>query len=269
MIQNKTKYLVIGSILSVALLATLSVPITASYCLYELALFVRDGRQTINQISPELSATTASSKSLINKIDNFITPERLAYIDEATRSQIKSTDEATKGATRLTVATVNTLEKHIQPAIDELKTEAKETISALKQETHSLQALTQETTHQLKQNGDQVRSLLYTSESMLIKSEPELLATLAQLKASAESLEVLTNDPDLAQSLRNLKDTTYNVSLITNDLSDLSHHLIDPIVNPKPPKNKFDKFFVRPTVKVLRLLNGAGNVLFLVDRLNP
>jgi hypothetical protein len=269
MIQKKTKYLIISSILSVVFLVTLSVPITASYCLYELALLVREGRQAITQTSPELISTIASGKSLITKVDNFVTPERLAYIDEATRSQIKSTDEATKGATRLTVATVNTLEKHIQPAIDELKNDAKETISSLKKQIGSLDSLTQETTHQLKQNGDQVQSILRTSESLIIKSEPELIATLAQLKGSAKSLEVLTNDPNLIQTLSNIKDTTYNVSLLTNNLSDLSHHLIDPIINPKPPKNKFDKFFVRPTVKVLRILNGAGNVLFLVDRLNP
>lgn len=269
MTQSKNKHLLIAITLLPLLLTTLSVPITASYCLYELALFVRDGRKTINQTSPELLSTIASGKSLITKVDNFVTPERLAYIDDATRSQIKSTDEATKGATRLTVATVNTLEKHIQPAIDELKIEAKETITSLTKQVQSLDSLTKETTHQLKQNGDEVKSLLETSQSMIIKSEPELLATLAQLRGSAKSLEVLTNDPVLATTLRNIKDTTYHVSLISNDLSDLSHHLIDPIVNPKPPKNKFDKFFVRPTVKVLRILNGAGNVLFLVDRLNP
>lgn len=269
MTQSKNRNLFIAITLLPIILTILSVPLTASYCLYEVALFVRDTRKTINQTSPELLSTVAATKSLISKVDNFVTKERLAYIDEATRSQIKSTDEATKGATRVTVATVNTLEQHIQPAIDELKTEAKETISSLKQEVKSLDSLTQETTHQVKQNGDQVKSLLDTSQSILIHSEPELLATLAEIKGSAKSLQVLTDDPALAETLRSINDTTYNVSLITNDLSDLSHYLIDPIINPKPPKNKFDKFLIRPTVKVLKILNGAGNVLFLVDRINP
>jgi seryl-tRNA synthetase len=269
MIQNKGKYLLIASILSIVLLAILAVPITASYCLYEIALFVRDGRQAIKQTSPELASTITSSKSLLTKIDSFITPDRLVYVDDAIKAQIKSTDEATKSANKVAIATAKTLENHLQPAIDELKSEAKETLLSVRKQVSSLDSLTKETTHQLKQNGDQVKSLLQTSESMIIKSEPELLATLAQLKGSAKSLQVITNDSALLDTLRNIKDSTYNVSLVTNDLSDLSRHLIDPIVNPKPPKNKFDKFFLRPTVKVLKILNGAGNVLFLVDRLNP
>lgn len=269
MIENKTKALVIGSILSVILLATLAVPITASYCLYEIALFVRDARQAINQASQELISTIASSKSLVSKVDNYINADRLAYVDDAVKAQIKSTDEATKSANKVAIATAKTLENHLQPAIDELKNEAKQTLSSLTKQVHTLDSLTQETQHQLKQNGDQVQSLLKSSESLIIKSEPELLATLSQLRGNAHSLDVLTNDPALIDSLRNIKDATYNVSLLTNELSDLSHHFIDPIVHPKPPKNKFDKFLVRPTVKVLRILNGAGNVLFLVDRLNP
>jgi hypothetical protein len=226
-------------------------------------------RETVSKVSPEVISSTSHTKSVIEKLDNFINTERLSYIDQATRSQIKSTDEATKGATRLTVATVNTLEQHIQPAIDELRNEGKETLITLKQEVNELKSLTQTTTQQIQQNGEQVKVILERGEFILAKSEPELLSTLSRLKESAEAIEILTNDPALAETLRSIRDGTYHVSLISEDLQQLAHKTIKPIINPKPPKNSFDKYFIRPTIKVFRILNGAGNVLFLIDRLNP
>jgi hypothetical protein len=111
--------------------------ITVTWLIGETALLVGQVRETVSKVSPEIVSSTSYTKSVIEKLDNFINAERLSYIDQATRSQIKSTDEATKGATRLTVATVNTLEQHIQPAIDELRTEAKETLITLNPKTRS------------------------------------------------------------------------------------------------------------------------------------
>jgi len=245
------------------------IAITLTWLIGETALLVDQVRKTISKVSPEIISGTNHTKSVIEKLDNFINTERLSYIDQATRSQIKSTDEATKGATRLTVATVNTLEQHIQPAIDELRTEAKETLTTLKQEVNELKSLTQTTTEQIQQNGEQVKALLERGEIILAKSEPELLATLAKLKESSQALEILTNDPAVAKILHNIRDGTYHVSLISKDLQQLTHKTIEPIINPKPPKNSFDKYFIRPTIKVFKIVNGAGNVLFLIDRLNP
>lgn len=250
--------------------------LSATWLLSETALLVGQVRETITKVSPEVVSSSNHAKSVVEKLDNFINTERLSYIDQATRSQIKSTDEATKGATeatkgatRLTVATVNTLEQHIQPAIDELHNQGKETLTSLKQEVDELKSLTQATTKQIQQNGDQVKSLLEQGTTTLAKSEPELLATLAKLKESAEAIEVLTNDPALVETLGSIKNSTYHVSLISEDLQQLAHKTIEPIINPKPPKNSFDKYLIRPTIKVIKLLNGAGNVLFLVERLNP
>ncbi len=250
-------------------LLMLPIVITLTWLIGETALLIGQVRETINKVSPEVVSSTSHTKSVIEKLDNFINTERLSYIDQATRSQIKSTDEATKGATRLTVATVNTLEQHIQPAIDELRIEAKETLITLKQEVNELKSLTQATTEQIQQNGEQVKAILERGEIILAKSEPELLATLALLKESSQALEILTNDPAVAKILHNIRDGTYHVSLISEDLQQLTHKTIEPIINPKPPKNSFDKYFIRPTIKVFKIVNGAGNVLFLIDRLAP
>lgn len=250
-------------------LLLLPVVITATWLLGETALLVGQIRKTINKVSPEIVSTSSHTNSVIEKLDNFINTERLSYIDQATRSQIKSTDEATKGATRLTVATVNTLEQHIQPAIDEIRQGGKETLTSLKQQVDELKSLTQTTTQQIQQNGEAVKVLLQKGEIILAKSEPELLSTLSKIKESAQAIDILTNDPALAETLRNIKDSSYQVSLISGDLQQLAEKTITPIINPKPAKNSVDKYFIRPTIKVLRLINGAGNVLFLIDRLSP
>lgn len=199
-------------------LLMLPIVITVTWLIGETALLVGQVRETVSKVSPEVISSTSHTKSVIEKLDNFINTERLSYIDQATRSQIKSTDEATKGATRLTVATVNTLEQHIQPAIDELRTEAKETLATLKQEVNELKSLTQATTEQIQQNGEQVKALLERGEIILAKSEPELLATISKLKETSQALEILTNDPAVAKILHNIRDGTYRVSLISEDL---------------------------------------------------
>lgn len=255
--------------LSLFLIAVGSLSIKAYFLLDKLNLTVDKVNKTIDESSPSLISTINSSKSTATKIDNFITPERLKYLDEAARAQIDGTNQATQGAAGVTLATITTLEEFVQPAIADFRKEGKETFAEIKTEVKELQNLTRELTHQVNQNGDEVKALLEQGKSIIVKSEPELLTTLAKIKETSERLEILTNDPALAQTLRNIDSTSYSVSLISKDLSNLSHHFIDPIVNPKPPKNKFDKFLVRPTIKVLRVLNGYGNVLFFLDRVIP
>ncbi len=124
-----------------------------------------------------------------------------------------------------------------------------------------------EINHQVKQNGDQLHSLLNQGETLLAKSEKDLLSTLENINKTTNGLQLLTNDPELSNLIKQSSLTMSNIQVTTKELADLSTHFIEPIVRPRKTKG-LNKYLLQPTLKVLRILNGSTNVLYLISRVN-
>lgn len=245
----------------------------ASWVAVELALLVDDTRILVNNNAPAITATvndardtTKKGKELAERANQFATVDRLKNLENAVNTQIFATQETTNNYGAIASETVNTLRNHVQPGIEDLRTEGKQTFAELRGEIHELQSLTKELTHQVEQNGDEVKLLLEQGRTLIAKSEPELLATLANINNLSAGAKILVNDPALKELIQNSNVTIGNIEIITGELADLSKHVIQPITNPKPTKG-FNKYFFQPTIKILRVLNGAGQVFFIINRL--
>lgn len=262
--------LLFGKILLVINWLRLAIYILIILVLWDTHKLIKDNRDNISSISTQGAEVTT-------KANNFLTPEYLDYLREATKAQLESTEQATQGASGITLATIDTLERHVQPAIDTFSKESAKTLQTIrsvaeesqgdiKAELQELRALTVELKRQIAQNGDATHQLLQQGSIMIAKSQEDLLSTLASLRATSKQIEVLTNDPAITSLLHNIDDSAFHVSVISGDLAALAHHTIDPIVNPAPPKNSFDKYFVRPVIKIAKIVSGAGNVFYLIQR---
>lgn len=247
--------------------------IFASWVAVELALLVNNTRSLVNNNTPAITATvnnardtTREGKELAERVNKFATVDRLRNLENAVNTQIEATQITTNAYAAIADETVRTLTKHVQPAVDDLKKESTETIAELRNEIKELQSLTKETTHQVKQNGDEAKLLLEQGRTLIAKSETELLATLANINKLSTGAQILVNDPALKELIQNSSLTVGNIEVITGELADLSKHVIEPITKPKPTKG-FNKYLFQPTIKILRLLNGAGQVFFVINRL--
>lgn len=243
-----------------------------SWCAIKAAILIDSLNETtqatksiITQAKPKIDKTLSSFQSTTNKIDSFITPERLKYLDEAARAQIDGTNQATQGAAGVTLATITTLEEFVQPAISDFRSEGKETFGEIKTQIKELQKLTQELTHQVKQNGDSINQLI-------VHSDQEVTEILQEAKQSAKSIKLITSDPkileivsNLNDSSRSLTDSSANIEITTQEIADLSKYLIEPIVRPKPKKGIAK--VLSPLYTIFKFINGTGNILFLVNKI--
>lgn len=245
----------------------------ASWVAVELALLVDDTRILVNNNAPAITATvndardtTKKGKELAERVNQFATVDRLKNLDNAVNTQIYATQQTTNNYGAIADETVRTLRNHVQPGINDLRAEGKQTFADLRGEIHELQTLTKELTHQVQQNGDEIKELLAGTRSLIAHSEGELITTLQNINKLSAGANILVNDPALKELIQNSNLTIGNIEVITGELADLSKHVIEPITNPKPAKG-FNKYFFQPTIKILRVLNGAGQVFFIINRL--
>jgi hypothetical protein len=166
-----------------------------------LAWAFRDEPERIKRI---LASAESSSKNLENgsksiaqvgeRLNKFITPERLSYIDEAFRAQVNSTNSATEGASGISIATINTIEGYVQPLLDQAR---KQLVAS--------EALTNELEVQVHSNGEASKTLLIDSD-------------LALLEIKAQLFHLLTNQ-DIPRLIKGLADDAEEVSVLAKKLS--------------------------------------------------
>lgn len=215
---------------------------------------IENSANNLETTTKEIAATSTKSRIII---DSVATAERIRefnnYLDLLNyNSQLITNDLRFAIAENLT--TSREVRKELLPVIRGVAAnleESKATIIEVRQ--------------QIKQNGDELHKLLQQGNTLLIKSESELLATLQNINKTTYGLQVLTNDSNLTELIKNSNLTMSNIQVTTKELADLSTHLIEPIVRPRKTKG-LNKYLLQPTLKVLRVLNGTGNLVYLVSR---
>jgi len=249
-------------------------------CLGMYSLFLLEQiKQTVTKInqlidtnSPAVTSTINSvrdsskeGKELVTRVNEFVDTDKLKNLDNAVNTQIYSAQTLTNSYKAIADKTVDTLAKQVDPGIEELRTEGKQTFAELRGEVQELQKLTSELTHQVNQNGDEVKLLVEQGRTLIAHSEKDLLATLENINKAANGIQILVNDPALKLLIQNASLTLANIQVITKEAADLSVHVVEPIVRPR----KVTGFarFGQIVLKVVRTINGAGQVLFLIDRL--
>lgn len=215
---------------------------------------IENSANNLETTTKEIAATSAKSRIVV---DSIATTERIKefnnYLDLLNyNSQLITNDLRFAIAENLT--TSREVRKELLPVIRGVAANLEES-----------KATIIEVREQIKQNGDEFHKLLQQGNTLLIKSESELLATLANINKTANGLQVLTNDSNLTELIKNSNLTMANIQVTTKELADLSTHLIEPIVRPRKTKG-LNKYLLQPTLKVLRVLNGTGNLVYLVSR---
>jgi len=236
----------------------------------DLRLLVGKANKLVADNGPAITASvnnsqsiSKDSKELVTRINTFIDINRLKNLENAVNTQIFATQRTTNNYSAIAQETVNTLRNHVQPGINDLRTEGKQTFAELRGEVQELQELTSELTHQVNQNGDEAKLLLEQGRTLIAHSEKDLLATLENINKAANGIQILVNDPTLKALIQNASLTLANIQVITKEAADLSVHVVEPIVRPR----KVTGFarFGQIVLKVVRTINGAGQVFFLIN----
>lgn len=215
---------------------------------------IENSANNLETTTKEIAVTSTKSRIII---DSVATAERIRefnnYLDLLNyNSQLITNDLRFAIAENLT--TSRAVRAEILPVIQKVGDNLEESRRTIV-----------EVREQIKQNGDELHKLLQQGNTLLIKSESELLATLQNINKTTYGLQVLTNDSNLTELIKNSNLTMSNIQVTTKELADLSTHLIEPIVRPRKTKG-LNKYLLQPTLKVLRVLNGTGNLVYLVSR---
>lgn len=215
---------------------------------------IENSASNLKTITKELAETSTKSRIVVESV---ATTERIRefnnYLDLLNyNSQLITND--LRFAIAENLATSRAVRAEILPVIQKVGNNLEESRKTIV-----------EVREQIKQNGDELHKLLQQGNTLLIKSESELIATLQNINKTANGLQVLTNDPELTNLIKNSNLTMANIQVTTKELADLSTHLIEPIVRPRKTKG-LNKYLLQPTLKVFRFLNGTGNIVYLVSR---
>ena len=210
-----------------------------------------------------IQTITKDSKELVTRVNQFVDVDKLKNLNNAVNTQIYSAQTLTNSYKAIADKTVDTLAKQVDPGIEDLRNEGKQTFAELRGEVQELQRLTSELTHQVNQNGDEAKLLLEQGRTLIAHSEKDLLATLENVNKAANGIQILVNDPALKILIQNASLTLANIQVITKEAADLSVHVVEPIVRPR----KVTGFarFGQIVLKVVRTINGAGQVFFLIN----
>ncbi len=233
---------------------------------FVMAFILFSNRASINTIINNSRDISSNTKASTERLDKFLTNERLVRLDEALQVQLDATEQTTINYALVAKDTRDTLKNHVQPAIDELRLHSKQTF----EDVHKI---SMELNTQIHNNGNAINALLDETRLTVVETRQQVLAELQELNKVTHGLSVITNDPEIIELIKNSNramsntaDTIGNIEVITKETADLATHLIEPILRPKPAKGLAKVY--RPVVRVLRTLSGAGNVLFLLDRVN-
>ena len=202
----------------------------------------------------EFSSETLTSNQA-KELNNLI--EIQSYNSQVISNEIRSISTEAKATQIELRQTLIPIVKDIKPLLGEVNN------------------LVVEARRQVKQNGDEVASQIHSNgqaiNSILTKTEPEVIAILKELRASSEHITVLTNDPSIPTILHNLESTssntsktTSNIEVLTGELSELSKHLIEPIIH--PPKRTGIKRIIGPLYTVFKFVNGTGNLFYIIQK---
>jgi len=249
--------------------------IFASWVAVELALLVRDSRKLVNDNTLAITATVNNLKAASDKAPTIANDLALAVVkgkdfaDTAlTKDRARSLDNyfdvleinAHLGTTGLqeaikeSVKTSQDLRAKMNPLADEVRELVKE---------GKLTVI--ETRHQIKQNGDEIHALLVEGKTLVRDSKEKLIATLDEVNKAANGVQILVNEPELKEIIHSSNLTLQNIQVITKETADLSTYLIEPIVRPRKATGLAR--FGQIVLKVIRVVNGSGQILFLIDRL--
>jgi hypothetical protein len=220
----------------------------------------------VANILTNVEATTSSTQKASDRFENYFTDDVMDAIRNDFSVSAGSAQQTATSSAGLADTISSSFNHHINPLIDTYNTEGKSVLSALAGQVTLLQTLTQEMTRQVKQNGDSFNTVLTTFNATIVQSREEALRLIKETANAAHGVSVITNDSEIAEGIHSAAGSMKNVEVITGELAELSKHTIEPIVNPPAPKNGFDKFFVRPTLKVLKFVSGVGNVFYIVGR---
>lgn len=242
----------------------------------EGALFIRSTRSVIETNTPKIAAsldnlekTTASSKEATERINLFLTVDRLRNWDNAVNTQIYSTQLFTNTYRDIAKEAIEMMRNNIEPAIDGLSQDTARTLTVartaiaqasvdLSDNSKKVAALTEELRRQTKQNGDSINGLLEEGKSLIVGSKEDLLALIKEARETTQGLKIITNDPDILLTIKNVSD-------ISTELDLLSHKLIDPIINPLKTTG-VNKYFIQPVLKIAKFTNAVGAIFYMVSR---
>lgn len=212
--------------------------------------------------------TAVQVQQLSERINRFVTVERLRNLENGINTQIYATQTLTNSYKQIADVTTATLEKVINPRVRIL---TDNTVQIQEQTLRTLSAIERLTLQQndnLTAISNATITLLENTNHAVVVTEPQALDILKQLANTVQDLRIITNDPSLQanlhQMLESTAQTSKNVQVITKELADLSEYVVEPIVRPKQQKG-IKKLFTY-VVRVVRVLSTAGNILFLLQR---
>lgn len=237
--------------------------------------FLEEATNTVKKINKIIDTNQAAITTTVDKAAKTVEDlSSLASKGKEFTEIVATTDRAKEIANYLDILNFNSqlAQNDIREAINQskqtsimLSEQAKPILVSTNQLVLEGKATVEEFRHQIKQNGDEVKLLLEQGRTLIAKSEVELIATLSNINKTANGLQILVNDPKLKNTIQSADLTLQNVQVITKELADLSTYLIEPVVRPRRATGI--KRFGQIVLKVFRVLNGTGQVLFLIDRI--
>lgn len=223
------------------------------------AVVARSSNETAKSVN---NLTESANKLISNDV-----PDTLA----ALRKEAQNTTSVANSA-KAAVDTVNkVVGSDLAGLVQDVRSEVKSNSSEFSANLVSARKLTDEATRQLTQNGDSIKTFLNQGNA-LFATEGEIPQILAELKGTIHGVNVITNDPNLKPIIENMQKNTlnlagitYNVELMTEDGAEITEAIKGKVIE-KPPKNAADKYFWRPTVKILKVASGLGYLVYLFGR---
>lgn len=169
---------------------------------------------------------------------------------------------ATSNNSRKLADNLNETVKELRPKISSNLEESEKLIT-------SLSKVLNQAEFQLKQNGDAAKETILAGKQTLEElssftatTKTEVVLLLKEATKTTQGISVITNDPELASVIRNANLNLANLAVVSDALGKVAKDF----AYGTPPKNKLDKFLIRPFKYAVRLFAGATQLLVLIER---
>jgi DNA-directed RNA polymerase beta' subunit len=221
--------------------------------------------RNVEDFTSNLQATGGRAEAIAEHLHNstlaLITQELIDDSHSYVRNQAASVLGASNNSRKL-ANNLNELVKDLKPRIGRNLDQNEKLLA-------SIEKVANEIEQQVKQNGDSAKGVLDETTNTLkviktvtMDTQEEVAALLQQTTLAMKGVQILTNDPELAKSVKNANLILGNLGIVTESFAKVTHDF----AFGTPPKNKFDKYFVRPLKYVVQFFAGAGNVIVFASK---
>jgi len=221
--------------------------------------------RNIEDFTANLQASGGRAEATLEHLHNsslaLFTQEFVGDMHKYANRQAASILNKSRNTNHL-VNNANKLVKDLAPRIDQ-NLERSEKVLAV------FEKVGQEMERQIQQNGNSAKGVLDEAKDTIkelktftVDTKEEVIALLQETTQTMKGVTLLTNDPALVEGLKNANVNLANIAIITDAFGKLSKDL----AYGSEPKNKFDKYFLRPLGYTIKFAMGAGNIFVFASK---